>query len=166
MDDESFLKDVLASLPQEEYQATIITLKAKLREDMLSIDEAETLLDDKYEAMKEINGSTDEGDELALLVGKPHFKKTFKGNVAILANMCIKQLIALEEKQIKTIGKEHKELVMKREDLSQNRPRTLFGNKVIQEGKGNMILLKLNALIAINMDILQEIVQRRMTKQV
>ena len=79
MDDETFLTYVLASIPQEEYQATIITLKAQLWDGMLSIDDAETLLDDKYEAMKEINGSTDEGDELALLVGKPHFKKTFKG---------------------------------------------------------------------------------------
>ena len=37
------------------------------------------MLDYKYEAMKEINGWTEEGDELALLIGKPHFKKTFEG---------------------------------------------------------------------------------------
>ena len=43
------------------------------------IEEAETLLDDKYEAMREVQGWTEDGDELALLVGKPHFKKTFKG---------------------------------------------------------------------------------------
>ena len=29
--------------------------------------------------MKEFNGWTEEGDEVALLIGKPHFKKTFKG---------------------------------------------------------------------------------------
>ena len=39
----------MASLPQEEYQATILTIQAKLREDDLTIEEAETLLDDKYE---------------------------------------------------------------------------------------------------------------------
>ena len=56
MDDETFLTHVMASLPQEEYQDTILTLKAKLREDDLMIEEAETLLDDKYEAMKEVQG--------------------------------------------------------------------------------------------------------------
>ena len=79
MDDETFLTHVIESLPQEDYQATILTLKAKLREDDLMIEEAETSLDDKYEAMKEVQGWTDDGDELALLVGRPHFKKTFKG---------------------------------------------------------------------------------------
>ena len=79
MDDETFLTYIMASLPQEEHQATILTLKAKLREDALTIEEAETLLDDKFEAMKEVQGWTEDADELALLVGKPHFKKTFKG---------------------------------------------------------------------------------------
>ena len=36
-------------------------------------------MDDKYEAMKEVHGWTEDGDELALLVGKPHSKKTLKG---------------------------------------------------------------------------------------
>ena len=79
MDDETFLTHVMASLPQEEYQATILTLKAKLREDDLTTEEAETLLDDDYEAMTDVQGRTEDGDELALLVGKPHFKKTIKG---------------------------------------------------------------------------------------
>ena len=43
MDDESFLTHVMASLPQEEYQATILTLKPKLRESELMIEEPETL---------------------------------------------------------------------------------------------------------------------------
>ena len=79
MDDESFLTHDMASLPQEEYQDMILTLKAKLREDDLTIEEAETLLDDKYEAMKEVQGWTEDGDELALLAGKPYFNKPFKG---------------------------------------------------------------------------------------
>ena len=41
MDDEAFLTHVMASLPQEEYQATILTLETKLREDDLTIEEAE-----------------------------------------------------------------------------------------------------------------------------
>ena len=79
MDDETFLTYIMASLPQEEYQATILTLKAKLREGDLTIAEAGTLLDDKFEAMKEVQGWTENGDEHALLVGKPHFKKIVKG---------------------------------------------------------------------------------------
>ena len=56
MDHEIFLTYVMAFLPQEENQDTILTLKAKLREDDLTIEEAETLLDDKYKAMKEVQG--------------------------------------------------------------------------------------------------------------
>ena len=41
MDDETFMTNVMASLPQKEYQATILTLKAKLRDDDLTIEEAE-----------------------------------------------------------------------------------------------------------------------------
>ena len=83
MDDETVLTHVMASLPQEEYQATILTLQAKLSKDDLMIEEAETLLDDRYEAMKEVQGWTEGGDELALLVGKPHFQKHSKDNVDI-----------------------------------------------------------------------------------
>ena len=86
MDDETFLTHVMASLSQDEYQATILTLKAKLRESVIMIEEAETLLDDKYEAVKEVQGWTEDGDELALLVGKPHYKKTFKGQCGYCGN--------------------------------------------------------------------------------
>ena len=79
MDDETFLTHVMASLPQEEYQATFLTQKAKLRNEDLTIEEEETLLDDKYEVKKEVQGWIEEGDELALPVGKPHYKKPFKG---------------------------------------------------------------------------------------
>ena len=65
IDDETFLTHVMASLSQEEYQAAILTLKAKLRDDDLTIEKAETFLDDKYKVMKEVQGWTEEGDELA-----------------------------------------------------------------------------------------------------
>ena len=78
MDDETYLTNVMASLLQEKYQATILILKTRLREDDLTLEEAETLLDDKFEAMKEVQGWKEDGDEIALLVGKPQFKKTFK----------------------------------------------------------------------------------------
>ena len=43
MDDETYLTHVMASLHQEDYQATILTLKAKLREDDLMIEDSETI---------------------------------------------------------------------------------------------------------------------------
>ena len=39
-----FLTYIMASLPQEEYQATTLTIKGKLRDDDLTIEEEETLL--------------------------------------------------------------------------------------------------------------------------
>ena len=75
-------------------------MKARLREENLTMEEAETSLDDKNEAMKEVQGWTEDGDELALLVGKPHFKNTFKGQCGYCDNMVIKQLIVMKEKQI------------------------------------------------------------------
>ena len=75
MDDEAFLTHVMLSLPQEEYHATILTLKAKQREDDIMIEVAETLLDDKYEAMKEVQGWDEDGDELALLVASHTTRK-------------------------------------------------------------------------------------------
>ena len=56
MEAETYFTHVMASLPQEEYKTTILTLKAKLGEDDLMIQEAANLLDDKYEAMKEVPG--------------------------------------------------------------------------------------------------------------
>ena len=50
--------------------------------------------------MKEVQGWTEDGNELALLVGKPHVKKTLKDNVDIVVNMAIKQLNVIKEKQI------------------------------------------------------------------
>ena len=42
MDDETFITHVMAFLPQEEYQDTILSLKANLRDDDLTIEEGET----------------------------------------------------------------------------------------------------------------------------
>ena len=67
------------SLPQEEYQTMILVLKDKLRKVTLAIEEEENSLDDKFEAMKDISGWNEEGEEHALVVQKPQFKKIFKG---------------------------------------------------------------------------------------
>ena len=71
----------MASLPQEEYQTTILTLKAKLRDDDLTIEEAETLLDDKYEAMKESKAGLKKEMRLHYLLASHTTRKHSKDNV-------------------------------------------------------------------------------------
>ena len=100
MDDETFFSHDIASLPQDKYHLTIHTLMAKIREDYLMIEEAETLLDDKYEAMKEVQGWTEEGEELALLAGKTQFKKTFKGQCGCCSKYGIKAADCCERNQV------------------------------------------------------------------
>ena len=138
MDDETFLTSVMASLPQEQYQSTILTLKPRLREETLSIEEAEKVLDDKYEAMKEINGWAEEGDELALLIGKPHFKKTFKGQCGYCAKYGHKAVDCHERKATQDNNKAH---IASQEKgrFKPNKNKKPFWQQGDQEEKGNLI---------------------------
>ena len=72
--------------------------------------------------MKEVPGWTEEGDELALLVGGPQFKKTFKGQCGYCVNVVTKQL--------------------------ENQP----GNRVTKKERSNLIYQKPNASTVTNMD--------------
>ena len=54
-------------------------------------------MNDNFEAVKELNGWSKEGEEHALVVQKPQFKKAFKGKC--VANMAIKQLLVMKEIQ-------------------------------------------------------------------
>ena len=67
----------------------------------MTIEGAEDLLNDKSEAMKDINDWNKEGEEHALVVQRPQFEKVFKGKCGYCANIAIKQLIVMREKQIK-----------------------------------------------------------------
>ena len=93
MEEETFLTYIISSLPQEEYQFDNF------------IEETETLLDDMYESMREMVGWTEDGDELALHVRKPHFKKTSMANVGIVASMDTRHLIVMKEKSTKKTRK-------------------------------------------------------------
>ena len=73
----------MASLPQEEYQDTILTLKAKLRKDNLTIEEADILLDDRYKAMKEVQGWTEDGMSLHYLLAS-HISRNIQRTTWIL----------------------------------------------------------------------------------
>ena len=147
----------MASLLQEEYE----TLKAYLREQSVSIEEAETLLNGKYEAMKEINGWTEEGDEPALLVGKPYFKKTFKGQCGYCGNYGYKA-VDCHARKANQDNKKNEALIASQENgrFNQDRIKNHSGNKVIQEEKGNLIFPKSSVLVVVNMGILQEIVHK------
>ena len=138
MDDETFLTHAMASLPQEEYQGTILTLKATLRDDDLSIEEAETFLDDKCEVMKEVQGWTEDGDELALLVGKPHYKQTFKGQCGYCGKYGHK---AADCRERKANLENMKNGQCK---FKHNQNRSLFGNRVTKRERGNLMFQRLN----------------------
>ena len=57
----------------------ILVLENKLRGGTLTIEEAENLLDDKFEGMNELSGGNEKGEENALVVWKLQLKKTFIG---------------------------------------------------------------------------------------
>ena len=64
------------------------------------IEEAETIFDDKYEAMKEVQVGLKMEMRLYYLLVSHITRKHSKDNVDIVANMAIKQLIVMKEKQI------------------------------------------------------------------
>ena len=160
MDDETFLTHVMASLPQEEYQTTIHTLKAKLRDNDLTIEVAETLLDDKYELMKEVQVWTEEGDELALLVGKPHYKKIFKEQCRYCGKYGHKAVDYHERKA----NLENKKTGQGKFKPNQNRkPIWKQGDP---KGKSKLIFQRLNVSTVTYMDILPKIAPTRKIKQI
>ena len=52
MDDETFIRHLLNSLPQSEYEGAILVRKDKLRKGPVDLPEIEQVLEDKYQAMK------------------------------------------------------------------------------------------------------------------
>ena len=141
-------------------QATIFTLKAKLRRDDLMVEEAEILLDDEYEAMKEVQGWTEDGDELALLVGKPHFKKIIKGQCRYCGKYghkvadCHERKANLETRRMNKVN------------LSPIRTENQSGNRVIKKERRNLTSQRLNVSTVTNMGTLPKIALTRMTKQI
>ena len=130
-----------------------------LRDDDITLKEAETLLDDKYEVMKKVQGWTEEGDELALLVGKPQYKETFKGQCGYCSkcghNMadCCERKVNLENKengQGKFKPNQNKKPIWKQGD---------------QTGKRNLIFQGLNVSTVTNMDTLLKIAPTRKIRQ-
>ena len=82
MDDEMFIKHLLNSLPQTEYEGAILVITDKVRKGTVEIPEIEQVLEDKYLAMKHAKGWEEEEDDYALFAcpsDKKGPKKAFKG---------------------------------------------------------------------------------------
>ena len=56
MDDETFIAQLLNSLPQSEYKGDILVIKDKLSKGPVELPEIEQVLEDKYQAMKHAKG--------------------------------------------------------------------------------------------------------------
>ena len=82
MDDETFIKHLLNSLPQTVYEGAILVIKDKLRKGTVEIPEIEQVMEDKYQAMKQSKGWEEEEDDYALFASPSNQKwpkKAFKG---------------------------------------------------------------------------------------
>ena len=117
-------------------------------------------MDDKYEAMKKVQRWTEDGDELVLLVGKPHFKKTFKGQCGYCSKYghnaadCCERKANLENKKLDKVN------------LSPIRTEKQSGNRVTKKERSNLTSQTLNASTVANMGILPEIAPTKKIKQI
>ena len=78
MDDEIFITHSLNSLPQSEYERTILVIKYMLRKGEVELPEIEQILEDKYEAIKHVKGWDKEEDDYALFTSQSNKKKPKK----------------------------------------------------------------------------------------
>ena len=82
MDNETFITDLLNSLPRVEYEEAILVIKEKLRRGTYDLPEIEQILEDKYQSMKYVKGWGEEEDDYVLFASpnnKKGHKKQFKG---------------------------------------------------------------------------------------
>ena len=82
MDDETFITNLLNSLPQPEYEGAILVIKERLRGSTCNLAQVEQLLENKYLSMKYVKDWEEEEDDYALFASpakKKGQKKQFKG---------------------------------------------------------------------------------------
>ena len=81
MDDETLITHLLSSLSQTEYEGAILIIKDNLRKGTVEIPEIEQVLEDKYLAMKQVQGWEKEEDDYAHFASpsKKRAKKACKG---------------------------------------------------------------------------------------
>ena len=108
MSDETFITHLLNSLPQTVYKGAILVIKDKLRKGTVEITEIEQILEDKFQAIKQVKGWEEEEDDYALFASPPSKKELSKDAVAIVENLDTKQLIVPTRKAIKTRARNRK----------------------------------------------------------
>ena len=146
MDDEMFITHLLNSLPQLEYERSILVIKDKLGKEEVDLPEIEQILEDKYQSMKHVKGWDKEEDDYALFTShsnKKKHKKPLREDVLTVVSMDIKQLIVPVRTAIR--------LRVPRGNLIRKR------NTVLKESTSETdtkICPKLNATIVENMGII------------
>ena len=111
MDDETFIRHLLNSLPQTVYEGAILVIKDKLRKGTVEITEIEQILEDKFQAMKQAKGWEEEEDDYALFASPSNKKGTRKHSkdaVDTVENLDTKQLIVPTRKAIRTRARNRK----------------------------------------------------------
>ena len=129
-------------------------IKDKLRKGDVELPEFEQILEDKYQAMKHVKGWDKEEDDDAHFTSQSNKKsprKHLKDVVGTVDNLDIKQQIVPTRKATKIRAQKAK-MSTKRNTVLKETP--------MESDMG--ICQKSNVLIAVNMDILHEIVQKHM----
>ena len=88
MDDE--ITHLLNSLPQAEYEGSILAIKERLRRSSYDLAEIEQILEDKYQSMKYVKGWDEEEDDHALFASpanKKEHKNSSREDVAIVESL-------------------------------------------------------------------------------
>ena len=96
MDDEMFITHLLNSLPQEEYEGVILSIKERLRRRSCDLAEIEQLLEDKYQSMKYVKGWEEEENDYALFASpakRKEHKNSLRDDVVIVESLDIRQRI-------------------------------------------------------------------------
>ena len=78
IDDEMFITHLLNSLPQVEYEGTIVVIKEQLRRVSVHVPEMEQILEDKYQPMKHVKGWDEEEDDYGLFMSHSNKKEQIK----------------------------------------------------------------------------------------
>ena len=129
-------------------------IKDKLRKGDVELPEIEQILEDKYQAMKHVKGWDEEEDYYALFTSQSNKnkpKKAFKGHCGYCGEFGHKAADCPNKKSNQNKDSKGK----------QSTKRNTVLKETIKE-RDIGISQKLNVLIVVNMDILDEIVQKHM----
>ena len=125
MYDETFITQILNSLPQTEYKGAILVIKDKLRKGTVEITEIEQVQEDKYLVMKHAKGWEEEDDDYALFASPSNKKgprKHSKDVMDTVRNLETKLLIVPTRKATKTTARNRK-LIKQKSNMAKGTPK-------------------------------------------